>query len=52
MTAYKATVSFAGKISMCEGEVRRLKEADAKPLLKCGYIKPARKEPVATQEKK
>lgn len=35
----KATINFAGKISMKKGEVREVDEAIASPLLSCGYLK-------------
>lgn len=35
---YRATVSFAGQISMRRGEERELKASIASPLLKCGYL--------------
>lgn len=35
---YKATVSFAGNVSMYKGEIRNLKADIANPLLKCGYL--------------
>ena len=36
---YRATVSFAGQISMRRGEERELEDGIASPLLKCGYLK-------------
>ena len=35
---YKATKTFAGLVNMKRGEIRELSEAEAKPLLKAGYI--------------
>lgn len=35
---YRATVSFAGNVSMYKGEIRSLKADIANPLLKCGYL--------------
>ena len=35
---YRATVSFAGEVSMCENEVCVLDEQAAKPLVECGYL--------------
>lgn len=35
---YRATVSFAGQISMRRGEERELEDGIASPLLKCGYL--------------
>lgn len=35
---YKATVSFAGRVSMRRGEERELAAEIAAPLLKCGYL--------------
>lgn len=35
---YKATVSFAGKVGMRQGETRELAAEIAAPLLKCGYL--------------
>ena len=40
----KATVSFAGEVTMAVNEVRELPEAVASPLLSCGYVIPAEKE--------
>jgi len=34
----KATVSFAGELSMAAGEVRDVPKDVAAPLLKCGYL--------------
>lgn len=41
---YKATISFAGAISMMQGERRELDAASpiTKDLLKAGYIKPVK----------
>lgn len=37
----RATVSFAGKVSMAAGEARDIPEEVAAPLLRCGYLVPA-----------
>ena len=34
----KATISFAGGLSMAAGEVRDVPKDTAAPLLKCGYL--------------
>lgn len=34
----RATVSFAGKISMVENEVRDVPKKDADELVSCGYL--------------
>lgn len=39
----KATVSFAGEISMAAGEVRDVPKDVAAPLLKCGYLEAVKK---------
>lgn len=36
---YKAKVSFSGKVSMCEGEIREITDDKiVKDLLKAGYV--------------
>ena len=40
MIKVKATVSFAGAVTMAIGEVRELPEAVAQPLIDCGYVVP------------
>lgn len=54
--AYKAVVSFGGKVSMVVGEVRDLTDnAIVKDLLKAGYIeevKPAEKTKAKKEKKK
>lgn len=35
---YKATVSFAGVLSMSEGEERIIDDADVNDLVDCGYL--------------
>ena len=35
---YKATISFAGQVSMAANEVRELPQESAAPLLRCGYL--------------
>ena len=40
----KATVSFAGELSMAAGEVRDVPKDVAAPLLKCGYLKAVKNE--------
>jgi hypothetical protein len=54
--AYKAVVSFSGKVSMVVGEVRDLTDnAIVKDLLKAGYIeevKPAEKTKAKKEKKK
>lgn len=49
---YKATVSFAGQVSMKKGETRELESSLAKPLLKAGYIEEVKKavKPKATEQ--
>lgn len=37
----RATVSFAGSVTMAVNEVRELPEAVASPLISCGYLIPA-----------
>lgn len=37
---YKATVSFAGEITMGRGEVRDVSDAIAAPLVEDGYLEP------------
>jgi len=39
----KATVSFAGELSMAAGEVRDVPKDVAAPLLKCGYLEAVKK---------
>lgn len=39
---YKATCTFAGKVSMRRGESREIPDAVAKPLLRCGYLEKVR----------
>ena len=39
----KATVSFAGELSMAAGEVRDAPKDVAAPLLKCGYLEVVKK---------
>lgn len=39
----KATVSFAGELSMAAGEVRDVPRDVAAPLLKCGYLEAVKK---------
>lgn len=44
---YKATVSFAGVLTMDEGEKRNLTEKEAAPFVKCGFLvveKPEKKQ--------
>ena len=45
MMTVKATVSFAGEVTMAVGEVRELPETVAAPLIKCGYLTEAKKTP-------
>lgn len=40
---YKATTTFAGRVSMRAGEVQDLDKVLAEPLLKSGYLEPAEK---------
>ena len=40
----KATVSFAGELSMAAGEVRDVPKDVAAPLLKCGYLEAVKQE--------
>lgn len=40
---YKATVSFAGEITMGRGEVRDVSDDIAAPLVADGYLEPERK---------
>lgn len=41
---YKATISFAGKISMTQGEIRDISDSPVvKDLTKAGYIEPVEK---------
>lgn len=40
---YKAKVTFAGQISMIEGEVRELDSSIAAPLVECGYLEAVNK---------
>lgn len=35
---YKAKISFAGELSMYEGEVRELKESLASKFVDCGFL--------------
>ena len=47
---YKATTTFAGRVTMRAGEVQDLDKVLAEPLLKSGYLEPVEKaeeEPVA-----
>ena len=48
---YKATVSFAGQVSMAAGEVRELPGDVADPLLDCGYLVPEKAEPSPVPKK-
>lgn len=41
---YKATTTFAGRVTMRAGEVQDLDKVLAEPLLKSGYLEPAEKE--------
>lgn len=36
---YRATVSFAGSLSMYQGEEREITPSIALPFVKCGYLK-------------
>lgn len=36
---YRATVSFAGSLSMYQGEEREITPSIALPFIKCGYLK-------------
>lgn len=51
---YKATTTFAGRVTMRAGEVQDLDKVLAEPLLKSGYLEPAKKEekPAAEKEEK
>lgn len=50
---YKATTTFAGRVTMRAGEVQDLDKVLAEPLLKSGYLEPVEKpeeEPVEKAE--
>lgn len=50
---YKATTTFAGRVTMRAGEVQDLDKVLAEPLLKNGYLEPVEKaeeEPVADKD--
>ena len=50
---YKALVSFAGKVSMYEGEVKEIVDKDiADDLLKAGYIEKLKTPAKQTRQKK
>ena len=40
---YRATVSFAGSLSMYQGEERELTPSIALPFVKCGYLEEVKK---------
>lgn len=40
---YRATVSFAGSLSMYKGEERELTPSIALPFMKCGYLEEVKK---------
>lgn len=40
---YRATVSFAGSLSMYQGEERELAPSIALPFVKCGYLEEVKK---------
>lgn len=40
---YRAIVSFAGSLSMYQGEERELTPSIALPFVKCGYLKEVKK---------
>lgn len=50
MMQYKATVSFAGDVTMCAGEVREIADEKAAPLVACGYIVPVEKSTAAKKK--
>lgn len=43
MSLYKATVSFAGNLSMYKGEERELSSSLALPFVMCGYLEEVKK---------
>lgn len=50
---YKATTTFAGRVTMRAGEVQDLDKVLAEPLLKSGYLEPVEKaeeEPVTDKD--
>ena len=50
---YKATTTFAGRVTMRAGEVQDLDKVLAEPLLKSGYLEPVEKaeeKPVADKD--
>lgn len=50
---YKATTTFAGRVTMRAGEVQDLDKVLAEPLLKSGYLEPveiAEEEPVTDKD--
>ena len=49
---YRATISFAGEVSMYAGEVREVEESKAAPLVECGYLKPVEKHAAAKKKSK
>lgn len=48
----KATVSFAGTVSMAIGEVRDIGKDVAAPLIKCGYLEKVEKKDGKENENK
>lgn len=48
----KATVTFAGEVTMTAGEVRDVPDAVAAPLLECGYLISAEEPKKAKKDKK
>lgn len=40
---YRATVSFAGSLSMYQGEEREITPSIALPFIKCGYLEEVKK---------
>lgn len=52
MQQYRATVSFAGEVSMYAGEVREVEEIKAAPLIECGYLEPVKNTTTAKRKDK